>query len=163
MNYWIARNKEKIGPLKREDLSSAGIERTTLVWREGLPTWTQAGDLDELAWLFNDQPAPEPEPKAPTPPRPYRTYYRPLDQHPTEQIPPQPPTYVGWSIAAIILCCMIPAIVALVMGLKVGSRYNSGDFDGAKRASDSAELWLIISIVAGLVMLPFSILLQLMS
>lgn len=160
MNYWIARNKEKIGPLNPEDLSSAGLERTTLVWREGLPTWTPAGELDELAWLFNDHPVPEP--KASTPPSPYRTSYRTIDQRPTEQIPPQPPTYVGWSIAAIILCCMIPAIVALVMGLKVGSRYNSGDFDGAKRASDSAELWLIISIVAG-VMLPFSILLQLMS
>lgn len=165
MNYWIARNKERTGPFRRDELLDAGLTEDTLVWREGLPTWTRAGSLEELKGLFDGSISEDTTPKV-TPPSyaspdysPQRKPFAPTAQ-PTAQIPEKPTSYVGWSIAAIICCCMIPAIVALVFGMKVGSRYDSGDYAGAEKASETAELWLIISIVAGLVALPFTILLN---
>lgn len=169
IEYWIAKNKERKGPLSPEALKDVDITPDTLVWRDGLGSWTKAGDLEELAWLFDEELPPE-IPTSAEPPR--FSYVAPVASYqnttatcgatrPT--LPPQPPTYIGWSIAALILCCMIPAIVALVMGSKVNSRYCCGDYEGAKRASESAELWLIVSIVAGLVWLPFSLVLQMMA
>lgn len=171
MNYWIARNREKTGPLRRDELLDAGLTEDTLVWREGLPTWTRAGSLEELAGLFRDNdtgietgPAPQETPPpayhTPRPPQP-RDAFVPAEAKPAARLPEKPASYVGWSIAAIVCCCMIPAIVALVFGMKVGSRYDNGDYAGAEKASEMAEIWLIVSIVAGLVVLPFSILLNL--
>lgn len=168
MKYWIARNKEKIGPLQRDELLAAGLTEDTLVWHEGLPTWTRAGSLEELAGLFspNDTSAYDSTAKRQATPPLYpaaqsapQQYFTPGRVQPSGQIPAKPTSYVGWSIAAIICCCMIPAIVALVFGMKVGSRYDNGDYAGAEKASEMAEIWLIISIVAGLVAFPFTILL----
>lgn len=169
IEYWIAKNKERKGPFSPEALKGADITPDTLVWRDGLATWTKAEELEELAWLFNDELPPPVSTPAPEPPR--YSYVAPIgtcqttfgSSAPRPTLPPQPPTYIGWSVAALILCCMIPAIVALIMGSKVSSRYCCGDYDGAQRASESAEIWLIISIVAGLVWLPFSLVLQLMA
>lgn len=160
MEYWIAQNKERKGPFSPEQLSEAGISPDTLVWRDGLTSWTKAEDLEELAWLFNcDIPPAIPTPKVePICVQPQHSF-----EAPKPAAEPQPPTYIWWSVAALILCCTIPAIVALVMGSKVSSRYICGDYEGAKKASESAELWLIIAIVSGLVWLPFSVVLQLLS
>lgn len=165
MNYWIARNRERTGPFRREELIDTGLTEDTLVWREGLPTWTRAGSLEELKGLFGGSESGDTDPKI-TPPAYSTSDYAPLRNafapasKPTAQIPEKPTSYVGWSIAAIICCCLIPAIVALVFGMKVGSRYDNGDYAGAEKASEMAEIWLIISIVAGLVALPFTILLN---
>lgn len=163
VEYWIAKDKERKGPLKAEELISAKITPDTLVWRDGLPTWVKAEELEELAWLFSDELPPE----VPVQPVAPRVVFRPTQSSfgpvPSADRPTQPPTYIGWSIAALVLCCTIPAIIALIMGSRVSSRYLSGDYDGAKRASESAELWLIVAIVAGLVWAPFSLVIQLMS
>ena len=73
-----------------------------------------------------------------------------------------PPTYLGWSIAALILCCMIPAIVAIIYASKVSSRYSEGDYEGSRKASDIAEIWLIISVTLGLVSIPFWVILSML-
>lgn len=159
MEYWIAINRERKGPLSLEGLRNTNITPDTLVWREGLASWVKAEDLEELAWLFSD----EMPPAVPTTISEQPIYiptYEVLPQPQNDPLPAKPRSYIGWSIAAILLCCAIPAIVALVKGSKVDSRYIKGDYEGAKKASESAELWLIISIVAGLVWMPFSVVLQ---
>jgi hypothetical protein len=41
-----------------EGLRSAGVTPTTLIWRDGLPQWTAASELPELAGLFRTQASP---------------------------------------------------------------------------------------------------------
>lgn len=177
MNYWIVKDGKKLGPMSLDELFESDITPDTLVWYAGLPTWTKAQHIAELAERLtreapHEAPTSEdcqhPEVEATTQPlyhveqRPYisRTH-TPAAAQPTD-VPPQPPTYFGWCIAALILCCMVPAIVALIYSTKVSSRYISGDFDGAQRASETAGLWLITSLVLGLVSLPFYILINLL-
>lgn len=62
-----------------------------------------------------------------------------------------PPTYLIWSILCAVFCCFIPGIVAIVFSSQVSSRYYSGDIEGAKRASRMAEIWIIASVVIGVV------------
>lgn len=93
---------------------------------------------------------------------PARVFYDMPEAPQRPEMPQRPPTYLGWCIASILLCCMIPGIVALIYSLQVSSKYVAGDYEGSKKASERAELWLIISIVAGLVSIPFTIVANLM-
>lgn len=70
---------------------------------------------------------------------------------------PMPPTYLVWSIVSTLLCCFIPGVVAIVFSAMVSSRYFSGDTEGARRASRMAEIWIILSIVLGIVSLTLYI------
>ena len=180
MDYWIAIDKQKIGPLSLEEVRRRRLAPDTLVWHRGLPTWRQAGLLPELAGALSTDPEPQAEaanpvepqqfePQTPVNPAPPTPGYRPAPvftipsaaapgpQQP-QPVPEKPTTYLGWNIAAIILCCFIPAIVGLIYSLKVSSRYDSADYEGARRASETAGIWLLVSVVVGLVMLPFQIL-----
>lgn len=156
MLYWIATTeREKIGPLEFDELRNyQGLTPDTLVWHAGLTTWKKAGEVAELAPLFATA---DVAASVVAPPAPQETAYR----QETKERPKRPRTYIGWSIAALILCCTIPAIVAVVYGMQVGPHYDCDDYRGARKASANAELWLIVSIVFGLVSLPFSIILNL--
>ena len=74
---------------------------------------------------------------------------------------PMPPTYLAWAVVTMVLCCFIPGIVAVVNSSKVSSRYYAGDYEGARRASRNAEIWIIITFVLGVIFntlyLPLSI------
>ncbi len=65
--------------------------------------------------------------------------------------PPMPENYLLWSILATVLCCFIPGIVAIIFSSQVSSRYYTGDYDGARRASRNAQICIIASIVLGVV------------
>lgn len=119
------------------------------------------------------EPEAAPAPRRPEPyrPKPYRPEAYtggaplpppPAPSAPSKPMPPKPNTYLVWSILSVILCCMIPGIVAIIYSAKVTSRYEQGDYEGSMQASESAELWLIITIVCGLVSLPFQFLYMLM-
>lgn len=88
----------------------------------------------------------------------------PAPQVMPEQIhEPMPPTYMIWAILSTICCCLPAGVVAIVFAAQVSSRYFARDLEGAKRASRNAEIWIIVSIVAGIVFnalyAPFSLLL----
>ena len=170
-NYWIIVDNRQMGPLTLEEIRRMPLQRDTLVWHPGLPSWRQASFFPELADAINraqaaPQPAPEPTPAPevqPTPP--YTSMQQPLRRHlhperrPNE---PMPPTYLAWSIVAMLLCCIPTGIVALIYATKVEPRYEGGDLEGARKASDSAEMWLIVTIVAGIVWAPFSMVLAML-
>lgn len=163
MDYWIAIDNRKIGPLPLDEVVNHPVTPETLVWRDGLPTWVPAGSLPELAEAFgwDRKPhMPQSMPAACRPPVPSPGATQPLTD---SEIPPMPPTYLGWCIAAIVCCCMIPAIVALIYSVRVSSLYNSGDFKGAQKASDRTELWLIVAITLGLLSMPFMIVTQILT
>lgn len=65
------------------------------------------------------------------------------------QQPPMPKSYLLWSVLCTALCCMIPGIVAIFYSAKVSSKYYIGDYAGAEKASQNAEIWIIVSFVLG--------------
>jgi hypothetical protein len=67
---------------------------------------------------------------------------------------PQPPDYRAWVIAAMAGGVLFSLLIGMPLGLiaqrnsrRVRSRWESGDHDGAVRASLSARSWAIASIV----------------
>lgn len=175
MNYWIVIDRQKFGPLTLEEARRMPLRRDSYVWHTGLPTWVRADKVAALADLFDEpvadsqsvspdetptvtEPVPAPPAPAPAPPPPAPPYPAP----PRSSRPPKPMTYLGWSIAAVICCCFIPAIVAVIYSTKVTPLYEQGRFTEAVKASERAELWLIIAITAGIVALPFQMVFALM-
>lgn len=75
---------------------------------------------------------------------------------------PMPPSYLIWSILALVFCCFPTAIVAIIYSAQVSSKFYAKDYEGAKKCSDRAQIWIIASIVLGLVSaalyLPLSLL-----
>lgn len=75
---------------------------------------------------------------------------------------PMPSTWLIWSILVTVFCCFIPGIVAIIFSSQVSSRYYAGDYEGARRASRAAEIWIIVSFVLGVIAatlyLPFMLL-----
>lgn len=72
-------------------------------------------------------------------------------EHNPEKDEPMPSTYLIWSILVTIFCCFIPGIVAIIFSSQVSTRYMIGDFEGARRASRLAEIWIIVSFVLGVI------------
>ena len=77
-------------------------------------------------------------------------------------VPKRPPHNLFWSVVAVIFCCSIPAIVAIVYGALVTSKYNQGDYAKAQKYSDISAWWCIAAIVLGVISLPISILMTMM-
>lgn len=65
----------------------------------------------------------------------------------------KPKSYLGFAIAATLLCNMIAGIVAIVYATKVNSKFLRGDIDGAKRCSETAQWWIAISLTVGVIMI----------
>ena len=55
MQYYYAKNEEKIGPLSLDELKKVDIKDDTLVWHEGLDDWVKAEDLKELKSLLKTE------------------------------------------------------------------------------------------------------------
>lgn len=55
MNYYYAKNEEKIGPLSLDELKKIELKKDTLVWHEGLDDWVKAEEVKELGVLFNEE------------------------------------------------------------------------------------------------------------
>tara|TARA_B110001452_G_C15109053_1_gene386609 strand:- start:372 stop:845 length:474 start_codon:yes stop_codon:yes gene_type:complete len=55
MNYYYAKNEEKIGPLSLDELKKIELKKDTLVWHEGLDDWVKAEEVKELRVLFNEE------------------------------------------------------------------------------------------------------------
>lgn len=62
--YWIIKDGKACGPMPREALT--GISANTKVWRQGLPQWTPAAQLPEVADLIA-QPQQQQQPQQPQP------------------------------------------------------------------------------------------------
>lgn len=63
-----------------------------------------------------------------------------------------PPNYLVPAIIVTLCCCLIGGIVAIVNASQVNSKWEAGDVAGAKKASEQAKLWCMISAGVGLVL-----------
>ncbi len=59
--------------------------------------------------------------------------------------------YLWQSIVVTVLCCLPLGIPAIVYATKVNNALMQGDTDAARKASDNAKMWCIISLVCGIV------------
>lgn len=103
-------------------------------------------------------PVPPVTPEAPVPPVPPASaeptsFHRhvPPAPAPYETREPMPPTYMLWAILSTICCCFPAGIVALFFSMSVSSRYYAGDIERARRNSRMTEIWIIVSVVLGLI------------
>ncbi len=61
-----------------------------------------------------------------------------------------PPTYLVWSVVMTLLCCLPAGIVAIIFACQVSSKFYAGDYEGAVKASERAQIWIIVSFVLGI-------------
>lgn len=187
MQYWANINGEQYGPVTREELAALGISRDSYVWRPGLDEWVLAVDLEDLADLFppaigqtvpddtegaGDNPSSQdseqlpPSIPAETPDVPNTTVNIPRGVKSEETpaaVEPCPPTNLVWAILSTIMCFTIFGVIAIVYAAKVSSRYRIGDIATAKKFSNRAAMWSILSITIGVVTAPIYFILQLFS
>jgi TM2 domain-containing membrane protein YozV len=114
MEYFMADGNVQKGPFPVEQLLAQGLQRESLVWREGMPQWQKAETVPELTGLFTgyqQQYAPPPPPPAgsgfaqPPPPAPFG--------QPGMQSPPSP----GFNAAT----ANSQKIAAGICGILIGS------------------------------------------
>ena len=62
-----------------------------------------------------------------------------------------PPNYLTQAILVTLCCGCVPlGIVAIIQAARVNGLIAQGDYEGARRATESAKMWCIISFVLGL-------------
>ncbi len=133
---YIHRNGQQQGPYTLPQLTLMTLTPDTPVWYEGLADWMPASQAPLTATLFNAQ---DSVPPASTPRMPQRCN------------DVKPSTYLGWAIVSCILCCLPLGIVAIIYAAQVNDKWLRGDYDGAYRASQNAQIWTIAAIVLGII------------
>ena len=100
---------------------------------------------------------PELQPAMPQPPVP---------QPPMPQPPVVPeaeaPTNLVWAVIATVMCCQITGVIAIVYGAMTSSANSAGNYEKARRYSDIAQIWVMVSIVLGLIYMPIALLMMML-
>lgn len=170
MKYWIIIDNTQKGPMTLDELvAHGGVGLSTPVWHEGLSDWTTAGAIPEVAAAITGRMQPQCPPvvagqqyvQQPYAPQPHvmQPEVRPVDGDKPGKMPNN---YLVWAILATICCCVPTGVVAIIYAAKVSPAFMRGDYAAANDASSKAELWTIISFVAGLIWAPFSIIFSLL-
>ena len=170
MKVWIHINGVQQGPYTLEQLEAMRLPAATPVWYEGLPQWVPACQAPALAPLYGGAaPAARPEAETREPVEEIVEVESPAAEAsfaaasyaqatPASDVPARPATFLVWSIVLTLCCCTPFSIAAIVCGAITNTRYNRGDYAGARRMSHATEWLVIISITLGIVGLPISLL-----
>lgn len=158
MKIWVYLNGIQQGPYTLEELQQLNLTPSTPVWYEGLPQWLPASEAPVTASLFATAQGDE-QPAAQTEPKQESASVRPAaaSANVRGDIPPEPPTFIGWSIFALLCCFPIGGLLGIIFSVISGNAYRSGDYAKAARMSEYAEWCIILSIVLGLIMMPLAI------
>ena len=71
---------------------------------------------------------------------------------PADAATPAPRAYLGWALAATVLCFLPLGLVALFFGFRTNRAIGEGRTDDARRASRVTRRWLIATVVVGLLL-----------
>ncbi len=131
--FYYTDGKERYGPLSMEELRAKNITPQTLVWKEGLSDWVQAGQMEELQALFQAS-----EMAAPVVPV-------------SQMIGEKPPkNWLVESILVTLLCCLPFGVVGIIFSTKVDTLWNTGQREEAIKASQDAAKWVKIGFFVGI-------------
>ena len=126
--------------------------------------YAPSGAASEEAPLGGGDPLGGVPPQRPTPP-PIYTMPPGMQLPPMHPNGPMPPTYMVWAIISTICCCLPAGVIAIYFSSMVSSRYYARNYEGARKASEMAEIWIIVSIVVGVIVnalyFPLSLAMQL--
>uniref|UniRef100_A0A087XIT3 Uncharacterized protein n=1 Tax=Poecilia formosa TaxID=48698 RepID=A0A087XIT3_POEFO len=67
------------------------------------------------------------------------------------------PSYFGWSVFNTVCCCVPLGVAALIHSNKAKSANEAGDTVAAQDASKTAMILNILSLICGLILIPFVI------
>ncbi|MBN1809343.1 MAG: CD225/dispanin family protein [Planctomycetes bacterium] len=72
---------------------------------------------------------------------------------PVQQRPPLTPipSNLVWAILTTLFCCLPFGIVAIVYAAQVDGKTASGDYAGAREASNKARTWSFVAFLCGLI------------
>ena len=149
----------KVHEVEYEIFPEAVVKTVASITPPAVPKSVDDAWAEALGVPNNVPKAPEApdQPQSPTPQQqtPFQQQQAPFQQqHRVEDAVrnhtnSMPPTYLVWSIVMTILCCTVPGIVAIIYSAQVSSKFYQGDIQGAQRASQRAEIWIIVSFVVG--------------
>ena len=108
-----------------------------------------------------------PQPPVPQPPELQHAMPQPpMPQPPMPQPPVAPeaeaPTNLVWAVIATVMCCQITGVIAIVYGAMTSSANSAGNYEKARRYSDIAQIWVMVSIVLGLIYMPIALLMMML-
>lgn len=173
MKYWIYRDGLQRGPFTIEELADMDLTPDTPVWYEGLDNWITAdrspGLQPLLASRYGRNSDSDVEYSAQScdsttvidSDKSYAPHesYRPADgRHDSADGGECPPTYLFWSILSTICCCLPLGIAAIIFSGKVKPCWQNGDIRGARKASETAQILIILSITISVFSLPLAFL-----
>ena len=112
-------------------------------------------------------PPPVPQPPVPQPPELQHAMPQPpMPQPPMPQPPVAPeaeaPTNLVWAVIATVMCCQITGVIAIAYGVMTSSANSVGNYENARRYSDIAQIWVMVSIVLGLIYMPIALLMMML-
>lgn len=148
MSLWYyAKEGRQLGPVDEDELrrliATGGLRGADFVWTDGMGDWQPADRVPGLVV------APPPGVAAAVGQRDGD------DERPI-------PNYLPWAIAATICCCPVGGIVSIIYAVKANSAAAAGNLAEARRAADTARLWLILAAVVSLVLSLVQVVVMLM-
>lgn len=57
-NWYLINNGQQVSPMSKEQMLAYGLAPNTMVWKEGMPQWTQAFNVPELMDVLHSNPVP---------------------------------------------------------------------------------------------------------
>ena len=159
MQIWIIIDDEPNGPFDLDKVREMRLAADTPVWHDGMTDWQPASTVPELVDSLDCEVDSIADVVVPPIPVVAPVVDGDVSVPSQQATTPPPPNYLAWCIVTIFLCCIPASIVALIYSLKVNDAWAKGDYDRSRGYSEKVEWWLMISIVLGLVSMPFSLLL----
>lgn len=56
-----------------------------------------------------------------------------------------PDNYLVWAILSTIFCCLPFGIVSIVFASQVNTKWQMGDYEGARQSSKNAKTWALVA------------------
>lgn len=134
--YYYTDGKERYGPFTIDQLRERNITSDTLVWKEGMPDWATANQLNELEVLFKTF---------------SETNIPGIPIVPQVHLAVAPKNWLVESILVTCLCCLPLGIVGIIYSLKVEDLWFAGRHEEAQRAGREAGKWVKIAFIIGLI------------
>ena len=171
--YWVNIDGIQSGPISRDELANIDFNpEVTDVWHEELDDWQRIDHLSEFADIVAakqkaaaesaehselSEQSEHSESSVTPPPVPQPPMPQPLVAPEAEA-----PTNLVWAVIATVMCCQITGVIAIVYGAMTSSANSAGNYEKARRYSDIAQIWVMVSIVLGLIYMPIALLMMML-
>lgn len=161
--WYYSQNNQQKGPIRFEALrsmvQSGVVSRATLVWKDGMPVWTPAGQTPEISALFGSTPPPmankpsgPPQGKFPTAVSPSSQQGMPLPAnapgyhnaaYPRTSMPdPELQKKINEIPLYIIGNIFVLGPIGIILSVLIASAKSSGDYEKAKKYANFNKIFL---------------------